>query len=416
MIYIVSQVTWQKREPIVKPLHQIVTGLPMPSSMDCQNILTRLVAFDTTSRNSNLQLISFVQDFLDRYGIASDLVSNEDGTKANLFASIGPLDRPGIIFSGHTDVVPVDGEDWSYDPFTLTALENKCFGRGTTDMKGFLAVVLSLVPDLAERRLEYPIHLALSYDEEVGCKGVPSLLDHMIDRLPVLPKGCIVGEPTGMRVANSHKGKAGYRCTVTGKSSHSALNHLGVNAIEIAAEIIAKLRQMNLDFSTRGPFGEGFEPPHCTVSTGRIRGGSALNIVPATCSFEFEFRLMPGQEGEFLLSEVQEFVSRALLPAMKAVAEETTVDWHELMSYPALGGDGNASIERLACSLTDTVLPVKLAFGTEAGHFSSRGVPAIVCGPGHMEVAHKPNEYVDRKQLDTCAVFLRNIVDNASAA
>ncbi len=386
----------------------------MPHSTDCHSLLTRLVAFDTTSRNSNLNLTSFIQDFLDRHGISSELVTNDDGTKANLFASIGPIDRPGVVFSGHTDVVPVDDQDWSSDPFTLMALDDRLFGRGAADMKGFVAAALSLVPSLAERRLERPVHLAFSYDEEVGCKGVPSLLDHMSERLPVLPLGCIVGEPTGMRVANGHKGKAGYRCTITGKASHSALNHLGVNAVEVAAEIVARLRQTNLDFRAHGPFFDGYEPPHCTVTTGVMKGGTALNIIPSSCTFEFEFRLMPGQEAERLLYDIQEFTATTLLPAMKAITEEAAVDWHELMSYPALGSDGEAPIERLACALTDTVLPVKLSFGTEAGYFASRGVPSIVCGPGHMNVAHKPDEYVDLQQLGACSSFLHDVVDEIS--
>ncbi|MEM7041274.1 MAG: acetylornithine deacetylase [Pseudomonadota bacterium] len=388
----------------------------MPSSIDCQELLARLVAFDTTSRNSNLDLIAFIRDFLDGHGIESVLIANDDGTKANLFASIGPIDRPGIVFSGHTDVVPVDGQDWSCDPFALTVRDDLLYGRGTTDMKGFVAAALALVPDLVSRRLERPVHLAFTYDEEVGCKGVPSLLDHMTAHLPVLPSACIVGEPTGMQVGNGHKGKAGYRCTVTGRASHSALNHLGVNAVEVAAEIVAKLRRMNLDFRANGPFIDGYEPPHCTVSTGVMQGGTALNIVPSSCSFEFEFRLMPGQDAERLFAEVHEFSMKELLPAMKAVADEAAIEWHELMSYPALGSDGDAPIERLACSLTDTVVPAKLSFGTEAGHFAKRGVPSIVCGPGHMIVAHKPDEYVDIQQLSACSAFLNDVVDEISIA
>lgn len=387
----------------------------MPS-IDCHDLLKRLVAFDTTSRNSNLDLIAFIRDFLDRCGVRSDLVTNADGTKANLFASIGPVDRPGVVFSGHTDVVPVDGQNWSSDPFALKEQDDRLFGRGAADMKGFVAAVLSQVPGLAERRLERPVHLAFSYDEEVGCKGVPSLLDHMIEHLPVLPTGCIVGEPTGMRVANGHKGKAGYRCTITGRASHSALNHQGVNAVEMAAEMAAKLRQMNLAFRGNGPFFDGYEPPHCTVSTGVMNGGTALNIVPSSCSFEFEFRLMPGQRAEDMLAEIQDFAATKLLPEMKSVASEATIDWHELMSYPALSSDGDAPIERLACALTDTVLPVKLSFGTEAGYFASRGVPSIVCGPGHMDVAHKPDEYVDLEQLSACCRFLSDVVDEISAS
>lgn len=387
----------------------------MPPSLDCPEILARLVAFDTTSRHSNLDLIAFIQDFLDRFGVKSDLVSNDEGTKANLFASIGPIARSGVVFSGHTDVVPVDDQDWSSDPFALAVQDDRLVGRGAADMKGFVAAALSMVPDLVERDLDRPVHFAFSYDEEIGCKGVPSLLDHMVERLPVLPAGCIVGEPTGMRIANGHKGKAGYRCTITGRASHSALNHRGVNAVEAAAEIVAKLRRMNLDFRAHGPFVEGFDPPHCTVSTGIMNGGTALNIVPSSCSFAFEFRLLPGQHADSLLAEIQSFAETTLLPAMQAVAEEATIEWHELMSYPALGSDGRGRIERLACALTDTVLPTKLSFGTEAGHFASRGVPAIVCGPGHMTVAHKPDEYVEHEQLQACTSFLRDIVDDLSS-
>lgn len=384
----------------------------MPSSLDCFELLSRLVAFDTTSRHSNLDLIAFIQDYLDRFGISSDLVLNDEGTKANLFASIGPLARPGVVLSGHTDVVPVDDQDWCSDPFALSIKDDRLIGRGAADMKGFVAAALSMVPDLVECNLDRPVHFAFSYDEEVGCKGVPSLLDHMVERLPVLPAGCIVGEPTGMRIANGHKGKAGYRCTVTGRASHSALNHQGVNAVEVAAEIVAKLRRMNLDFRSHGPFVEGFDPPHCTVSTGLMSGGTALNIVPSSCSFAFEFRLLPGQHAESLLGEIQDFAETTLLPMMRAVAEETTIEWHELMSYPALGSDGCGGIERLACALTDTVLPTKLSFGTEAGHFASRGVPSIVCGPGHMSVAHKPDEYVELEQLHACRSFLKDVVDD----
>ena len=384
----------------------------MTRHLTCRDLLARLIAFDTTSRNSNLALIDFIRDFLDHAGIASDLVASEDGTKANLFASIGPIDRPGLVLSGHTDVVPTDGESWSSDPYRCTERGDRLYGRGTTDMKGFIAAVLAKVPVIAARPLDRPVHLAFSYDEEIGCKGVPRLLDHLVARLPVLPSGCVVGEPTGMTVANGHKGKAGYRCTVTGRASHSALNHLGVNAIEMAAEIVAKLRAMNLDFRANGPFFDGFQPPHCTVSTGVVNGGTALNIVPASCRFEFEFRLLPGQDAARLLGEVQTFAVRELLPSMRSIADEANIQWEEMMSYPALGSDRTSAIERLGCRLTGTVLPVKLSFGTEAGHFAKRGIPSIVCGPGHMEVAHQPDEYVDLGQLNACLDFLSGLIDD----
>ncbi len=386
----------------------------MSKDLTCQELLSRLVGFDTTSRNSNLGLIDFIRDFLDRHGVTSELIANEEGTKANLFASIGPLDLPGLVLSGHTDVVPVDGQDWSSDPFALTSLDGCLYGRGASDMKGFIAAVLALVPEIKAMNLDRPIHLAFSYDEEVGCKGVPHLLDRLVARLPVLPKACVVGEPTGMKVANGHKGKAGYRCTVTGRASHSALNHLGVNAVEMAAEIVAKLREMNIDFSMNGPFADGFEPPHCTVTTGVMSGGTALNIVPSSCRFEFEFRLLPGQEAKALLAGIQDFASKTLLPGMRSIAPEAAIEWQELMSYPALGSDHCPDIERIACTLTATTVPVKLAFGTEAGHFAKRGIPSVVCGPGYIDVAHKPDEYVEISQLNECTTFLRSLVSQAA--
>jgi acetylornithine deacetylase len=384
--------------------------------LDVRQLVDRLVAFDTTSRNSNLALIDFVRDYLDRFGIASDLVFDATGEKANLFATLGPAAEPGVVLSGHTDVVPVDGQDWSSEPFTCVLRDDRLYGRGTTDMKGFIACALALIPEFRAMRLAAPIHLALSYDEEVGCKGVPGLLDHIAHRLPARPRGCVVGEPTGMRVANGHKGKAGYVCTVTGLASHSALNHLGVNAIEVAAAIIAKLRRLNDEFKAAGPFAPGFEPPHSTVSTGVIEGGSALNIVPDRCRFEFEFRPLPGQDPGALFARVREWAERNLLPAMRAVSPATGIEWRELMSYPGLGGTNGAAIEEVCCRVSATAQPLKLAFGTEAGHFAVRGIPAVVCGPGDIRVAHKADEYVELAQLDQCTRFLRDLVRATVAA
>jgi acetylornithine deacetylase len=384
--------------------------------LDARQLLERLVGFDTTSRNSNLELIEFVRGYLDDLGIASHLVFDAAGTKANLLATIGPADRPGIVLSGHTDVVPVDGQEWSSEPFACVERDGRLYGRGAADMKGFIATALALVPEFGALRLAAPVHLALSYDEEVGCKGVPSLLDHLGASLPASPFGCVVGEPTGMRVANGHKGKAGYVCTVSGRASHSALNHLGVNAIEVAARIITELRRLNDEFRAEGPFAPGFEPPHCTVSTGVIAGGSALNIVPDQCRFEFEFRPLPGQDPDALFARIRDWAERTLLPAMRSVSPATGIAWQELMSYPALGLADGAGIEELCCRLTGTEQPIKLAFGTEAGHFASRGIPTVVCGPGEISVAHRPDEYVELAQLESCASFLRRLVQATVAA
>jgi acetylornithine deacetylase len=379
--------------------------------LDRREMLERLIAFDTTSRNSNLALIEFVRDYLDRLGIASDLIFDDAGAKANLFATIGPWERAGIVLSGHTDVVPVDGQEWSSDPFACVERGGRLYGRGTADMKGFIATALALVPEFRAMPLAAPVHLALSFDEEVGCKGVPSLLDHLAAALPVLPRGCVVGEPTGMRLANGHKGKAGYVCTITGRASHSALNHLGVNAIEVAARIIDELRRLNEQFRSGGPLQADFEPPHCTVSTGVIAGGSALNIVPEHCRFEFEFRPLPGQDPDELIARIRDWAAATLLPKMRTVAPEAAIEWRELMSYPGLGtGAAPAPIEEVCARLSATERPIKLAFGTEAGHFAARGIPAVVCGPGDIDVAHKADEYVEPDQLERCAAFLRQLI------
>jgi acetylornithine deacetylase len=379
-------------------------------------MLARLIGFDTTSRNSNLALIDFIRDYLQGWGVASELVSDDSGAKANLIATVGPSERAGLVLSGHTDVVPVDGQDWSSDPFVCTERDGRLYGRGAADMKGFVATVLALVPDFLARPLRVPVHLALSYDEEVGCKGAPRLLDRLGELLPVPPFGAVIGEPTAMRVANAHKGKAGYACVVSGLACHSALNHQGVNALEIAAEIIVRLRRRNLEFRARGPFQEGFDPPHCTVTTSVIGAGTALNIVPDACRFEFEFRTLPGQDPAALLSEVQSFADTELLPEMRARHPEAGIAWQELMSYPALGGAGDTAIERLCCAVAGAACPVKVPFGTEAGLFAARGIPSVVCGPGDMTVAHKPDEHVERIELERCADFLRRLVAQAVAA
>jgi acetylornithine deacetylase len=379
------------------------------TGLDRRQMLDRLIGFDTTSRNSNLALIDFARDYLDGLGVASDLVFDDTGAKANLFATVGPPEAAGIVLSGHTDVVPVDGQDWSSDPFVCTQRADRLYGRGTADMKGFIATVLALVPEFQALPLAAPVHLALSYDEEVGCKGVPRLLDHLAARLPALPFGCVVGEPTGMRLADGHKGKAGYVCIVKGLASHSALNHLGVNAIEVAARIISELHRLNDEFRLAGPHRADFQPPHCTVSTGIIVGGSALNIVPDHCRFEFEFRPLPCQDPNALFARIGEWAETTLLADMQAVSPEAGIEWQELMSYPGLGGGGTASIEEVCARLTGTEAPIKLAFGTEAGHFAARGIPAVVCGPGDIDVAHKPDEYVELDQLERCARFLRQL-------
>jgi acetylornithine deacetylase len=376
-----------------------------PQSLE---MIRKLVAFDTTSRNSNLELIDFVRNHLKDVGVDSILVPDETGKKANLYATIGPDDRPGIALSGHTDVVPVDGQDWSSDPWTLVERETRLFGRGACDMKGFLGCVLSAVPQFAQTGLETPLHLLFSFDEEVGCLGVRHALK-MIQGLPVKPKGCIIGEPTSMQVAIAHKGKKSVRAHVHGKECHSSLAPQGVNAIEYAAEAIAYLKGMARRFAAEGPFDPDYDVPHTTVHTGIVQGGTALNIVPKDCHFNFEFRYLPADDPERLYGEFKEFIERRLLPEMQQVAPETGFSFEPISAFPGLNTSEDAEITTLAKGVAHANGTTKIAFGTEGGLIQAIDIPTIICGPGSIEQAHKPDEYVDLGQIAQCESFLERL-------
>ena len=375
-------------------------------------ILGNLVGFDTTSRNSNLALIEWVRDYLDWHGVSSSLVGDGAGAKANLYATIGPEDIGGIMLSGHTDCVPVDGQDWSGDPFELTARDGRFFGRGTADMKGFIAVALAAVPALKAMSLRRPVHLAFSYDEELGMLGAQRLVEHL-SAMPVRPQTCVVGEPTGMEVVVAHKGKLAMTCEVTGLEAHSALTHKGVNAIEIAAEIIARLRRIGARLRLEGPFDNAFDPPYTTVHTGTIEGGIALNIVPKTCRFGFEFRNLPGVNADDLLTELRDFADRELLPAMREVHPQADIHWVPLTTYPSLGGADETPFFRALRGVCGCLVKGgggKVSFGTEGGLFHGIGIPTVVCGPGFIEQAHKPDEFVAGSQLELCEEFIADLV------
>lgn len=375
-------------------------------------ILGNLVGFDTTSRGSNLALIEWVHDYLDWHGVSSRLVGDATGAKANLYATIGPDDIGGLMLSGHTDCVPVDGQDWSSDPFELTARDGRFFARGSADMKGFIAVALAAVPALKAMPLRRPVHLAFSYDEELGMLGAQRLVEHLSD-MPVRPQTCVVGEPTGMEVVVAHKGKLAMTCEVTGLEAHSALTHRGVNAIEIAAEVIAQLRRLGARLRREGPFDNAFDPPYTTVHTGTIEGGIALNVVPKTCRFGFEFRNLPGTNADDLLRELQDFAERELLPAMRDVHPQAAISWLPLTSYPSLGGADETPFFRAlrgVCGCLVRGSGGKVSFGTEGGLFHGIGIPTVVCGPGFIEQAHKPDEFVDASQLERCEEFITDLV------
>ena len=383
------------------------------SAIGYKEMVTRLVAFDTTSRNSNLALIEFVRDYLDAHKVASELVFAEDGNKANLYATIGPQGQRGIMLSGHTDVVPIDDQDWHSDPFTILEKGDRLYGRGSSDMKSFIAVVLTLVPELVRRRLRTPIHLSFSYDEEVGCIGVRRLISALATR-PNRPRLAIVGEPTTMQVGVGHKGKHTLRCHVHGHEAHSSQVNYGVNAIEAAAEIIARLKEMARRKRDQGPFDPDFDPPYSSIHTGVIHGGTALNIVPKDCEFDFEIRPLPGDDVGGLIAELREFAAKRVLPEMRAVRPETDIVIKELSAAPALNTPVDAEVTQLCAALTGENGTTKVAFGTEGGLFSAAGIPTIICGPGSIDQAHKPDEYVELDQIARCERFLRRLIDRIS--
>jgi acetylornithine deacetylase len=381
--------------------------------IDKIELAKRLVSYDTTSRNSNLALIEFVRDYLDGYGVNSELVFDEGGDKANLYATIGPQDKSGILLSGHTDVVPIDDQDWHTDPFQLIAKDDRLYGRGSSDMKAFIATVLSLVPVLVQRNLRTPIHLAFSYDEEVGCLGVRRLIDLLAGR-PNRPRLCIIGEPTMMQTGVSHKGKHTWRCQVHGHEAHSSLVHQGVNAIEAAAELIARLKEMARRKRDHGPFDPDFEPPYSTIHTGVIQGGTALNIVPRECTFDFEIRPLPGEDIEPMIAELRELAETRLLPEMRAVRPDTGITIEERSAAPALSTPEDAEVTQLVAALSGANVTVKVPFGTEGGLFSAAGIPSIICGPGSIDQAHKPDEFVALDQIARCEAFLQRLIDRVS--
>ena len=383
------------------------------AALTSTELLTTLVGFDTTSRDSNLALIDWVESYLADLGIKSDRSWDADRRKANLFATIGPDDKPGIVLSGHTDVVPVDGQDWTSDPFTLTRKDGKLIGRGASDMKGFLGVVLAKTPEFVRRQPKTPIHLAFTYDEEVGCLGVRTLLADLAKR-PVRPRACVVGEPTLMKPVIGHKGKQSVRCHVHGLECHSALAHQGVNAVEAAAELVAHLKGMARRFRDQGPFDPDYSPPYTTVHTGKIHGGTALNIVPKDCSFDFEFRYLPSEDPVALFGEVQRFAAEKLLPEMRAISAAAGFEFEELSGMAGLDMSSEAEVTRLVMQLSGANGTGKVSFGTEGGLYQEFGIPTIVCGPGSIEQAHKPDEWIEIEQLVAAERFMDRLLDHAA--
>lgn len=377
--------------------------------LSSRDILARLIAFDTVSRNSNLALIKYIQDYLAGLGVDSELFFDEAGGKANLFATLGPRDRGGVCLSGHTDVVPVDGQNWSVPPFELTENDGRLYGRGTADMKGYIACVLAAVPAFLAQPLRVPLHLAFSYDEEVGCLGVRSLLADLARR-EHKPIACIIGEPTELKPVLGHKGKLAMRCQVHGAACHSAYAPQGVNAIEYAAKLINRLGEIGSRLAAPERHDPRFDPPYSTVQTGVIGGGRALNIVPAECQFDFEVRALPSDDPQQVAEQLRDYAETELLPKMRAVKAEADIRFSELSAYPALATDPQSEVAQLLARLSGSDEFSTVAFGTEGGLFDQAGIPTVVCGPGSMDQGHKPDEFVSVEQLAACDGMLGRLV------
>ena len=373
--------------------------------MDSIGLLARLLAFDTTSRNPNRALIDWAAGLLRERGLDPVLIPDAHGDKANLCVTVGPADRGGVMLSGHTDVVPVDGQAWTVPPFALTRRDGRLHGRGAADMKGFVACALRAVLLAAGRELRTPLHLALSFDEELGCLGVPSLID-MLAAAPVRPALCIVGEPTAMLVATGHKGKVALRATCTGREAHSALAPAGLNAIHLAADLLGRLRLLQERLEREGPRDADYDVPFTTVHAGVIQGGVALNIVPNRCVLDFEVRNVVEDDLDALVRGI-EGEAEAIAAEARRHAPEAGIAIGELFSYPGLGTPTDALAVRFVQSLTGANGTIKVAFGTEGGLFSERlGVPCVVCGPGSMAQGHKPDEFVTEEQMGRCDAMM----------
>jgi acetylornithine deacetylase len=382
--------------------------------MDSINILERLVAFPTVSRDSNLELIGWVRDRLAERGIDCALVHDATGTKANLYATIGPADRPGVMLSGHTDVVPVEGQDWTVPPFSLTRRDERLYGRGAADMKGFVACALAAALRATKRRLEAPLHLALSYDEEVGCVGVRRLIDVLAD-LPLRPAFCIVGEPTSLTVATGHKGKTALIANCIGREGHSAMAPLAINALHLGCDLVAAIRGLQSEIAASGARDGEYDVPYTTLHVGRMAGGTALNIVPNRCELEFEIRNLAADDPKALISALRVDAAR-IAEAARAQAPEADIHIEVRNSYPGLGTPPDASVVDFVKSLTGANGTTKLAFGTEGGLFSEcLGIPTVVCGPGSMTQGHRPDEYVAVDQIARCDAMLDALLDRLAA-
>jgi acetylornithine deacetylase len=385
----------------------------MTAAPTTRELVEKLVSFDTTSRDSNLHLIRFVEGCLAEAGVGSKLIYDETGAKANLFATIGPAIDGGVVLSGHTDVVPVDGQDWSSDPFRCVARDGLLYGRGTSDMKSFIASCLALLPEMQAAKLKRPLHFAFSYDEEVGCFGVDGIVRH-IEGMTTRPLAVVVGEPTMMKVVNAHKGVCAIDTVVTGLEAHSSATNMGVNSVFYAAELVNCIARLAEEAKGEAR-NERFDPPYTTVHVGAIRGGTARNIIPRETTINWEYRALPGVDGRWILERFERFAHDEVLPRMRAVHPGADIRSTVGAEIRPLMPEQDSAAEALVRALTGANQSYAVAYGTEAGAFQHAGVPTVVCGPGDIAQAHKPDEFIALSQLDACDDFLRKLIRHMAA-
>jgi acetylornithine deacetylase len=383
-----------------------------------RSIIERLINFKTVSRDSNLGLIEWVRDYLHGFGAVTRLTHDATGKKANLFATLGDSPKPGLVLSGHTDVVPVDGQNWDTDPFAAIERDGKLFARGSADMKGFIGIILAQAPKfvaaLNEKRLDAPLHYSLSYDEEVGCLGVRGLIRDLEEN-NIRPAGCVVGEPTSMQPIIAHKGTHRFRCAVHGREAHSSYVTHGVNAIEYAARLIVFIRQIADRLAQIEQRDYGFTVPYSTLSTGLIQGGIAANVVPKDCVFSFDMRTLPQASPEALYQEIRAYAEK-LAQEMRSVDAAAGIDLEWVSQTVGLAAAETDGIVRWAMQLARSSTVGKVSYGTEAGLFQKMGVPTVICGPGDIAEAHRPNEFVALDQLAQCERFMDRILETGYAA
>ena len=374
--------------------------------------LTRLIAHDTTSRYSNLALIEDIADFLSHHGLQPWLAHDATGQKANLFVTLPAADGTtagGLIFSGHTDVVPVDGQDWQSNPFHAVIRDDKLYGRGAADMKGFIAAVLAATPHMKAAKLARPLHIALSYDEEIGCLGAPVMIDALQQR-GLSPEYCIVGEPTSMQMVVAHKGIHTFTCRVHGKAAHSSLTPQGVNAIEYAAQLILFIQQLGQRLQHDYAQDAAFDVPFSTLSVNTIQGGIASNIVPQLCEFGFDYRNLPHMQPADVIEPIQRYIREVLEPQMRAVDANCGIELHHHAAVPAMPETDAQALLQLVAQLVDNHTRHKVAYATEGGQFKQAGIHTVICGPGNIEQAHRANEFVSLAQLARCDDFLNKMI------